>query len=1082
MISLDTFEEKLIDLAEKIKNNFSSSISANPEDQLKRPISEFIESLIPGTITTRTEVQVEGLGARPDMGVARENLLCGHIELKATHISLKNLKGANKKQFEKFKALPNLIYTNCNEWVLYKSGEKEGAIIEFNGDVIRDGCKAINREKTEQLYKILFDFINWNPIVPRTPKSLANLLAPICKLLRSDVEIALKNGESKIHLLYKDWQRLFFPEADQLQFADAYAQTLTYALLLARLSGAEIINPESAATYLDSGHSLLAQTLRLLGQKDAREEMKTAVELLQRIIGAVDFVKISKKGDPWLYFYEDFLTVYDPKLRKDYGVYYTPLEVVECQIKLCSELLKNKFNKPLAFADENVTFLDPATGTAAYPLIAIQHGLQEASQRFGEGMIASIATRMANNFYAFENMVGPYAVSHMRITQLLKNAGGSIPDDGIKVFLTDTLEDPAAEPPKFSFAERVMAKEHIRAQNVKNNTQILVCIGNPPYNREQREVDDQGVRRKGGWIRFGSNLTNTNTSGILKDFIDGVPGVHVKNLYNDYVYFWRWALWKLYENASSSNQGIISFITASSYLRGPAFSSMRKKMREAFDELWIIDLEGDNLGARKTENIFNIQTPVAISIGFRKDICDSQVPANVWYSKVTGTRAEKLSFLSNISSFKDISWQLCFEEWEKPMLPKTSGDYFSYPLITDIFPWQHSGVQFKRKWPIASQKEILVKRWRVLVSALDLDERRRLFGKEGDRPISKDFKAFGVVQGGKKISSLKPDTPTPQIKSFSFRSFDRQYCLVDNRLAARIRPELWSCYSEQQVFITSIFSQVLGEGIGLVATSSIPDLNFFCGRGGKDVIPLWKDVDATIPNITETLLENISKQLGEDISPKSLLSYCYSLLSQPEYTSLFSEELINPGLRVPITKDLKIFKKASEIGERLLFLHTYAERFIGENEIKGQVPPGLALCTKAVPTNKEEYPEDFSYDEYTLTLKVGKGEFSPVAREIYEFSISGWDVVKKWLSYRMKGSAGKLSSPLDDILPEIWTADYTKELLELLWILEHTIALYPLLKDLLTEVINSNCFNESELPKPKEVEKYSLKEQGILLG
>src|SRR5690606_27069787 len=122
--------------------------------------------------------------------------------------------------------------------------------------------------------------------------------------------------------------------ADKDQFADAYAQTLTYALLLARLSGASIINPEDAATYLDSGHSLLAQTLRLLGQKDAKEEMKTAAELLQRIIEVVDFVELSKKGDPWLYFYEDFLSVYDPKLRKDYGVYYTPIEIVECQVRL----------------------------------------------------------------------------------------------------------------------------------------------------------------------------------------------------------------------------------------------------------------------------------------------------------------------------------------------------------------------------------------------------------------------------------------------------------------------------------------------------------------------------------------------------------------------------------------------------------------------------------------------------------------------------------------------------------------------------------------------------------------------------
>jgi len=111
----------------------------------------------------------------------------------------------------------------------------------------------------------------------------------------------------------------------------------------------------------------------------------------------------------------------------------------------------------------------------------------------------------------------------------------------------------------------------------------------------------------------------TTTRPILQDFIEPAAQHpagrrNIQNLYNDYVYFWRWALWKLFENPEVSGPGIITFITAASYLRGPGFVGMRRKMREAFDELWIIDLEGDNLGARKTENVFNIQRPVAIAI------------------------------------------------------------------------------------------------------------------------------------------------------------------------------------------------------------------------------------------------------------------------------------------------------------------------------------------------------------------------------------------------------------------------------------------------------------------------------------
>ena len=131
---------------------------------------------------------------------------------------------------------------------------------------------------------------------------------------------------------------------------------------------------------------------------------------------------------------------------------------------------------------------------------------------------------------------------------------------------------------------------------------------------------------------------------ILDDFVAPVSnaggGVHLKNLYNDYVYFWRWALWKVFD--STGDGGIVTFITASSYLRGPAFAGMRRKMREVFDELWIIDLEGGSLGPRKTENVFAIRTPVAIAIGVRDGVSNHDQPAKVWKMRFTGSAEEKL--------------------------------------------------------------------------------------------------------------------------------------------------------------------------------------------------------------------------------------------------------------------------------------------------------------------------------------------------------------------------------------------------------------------------------------------------------
>ncbi|HET9713262.1 MAG TPA: hypothetical protein VFP64_15315, partial [Pyrinomonadaceae bacterium] len=567
-------------------------------------------------------------------------------------------KGSDKIQWEKFKAIPNIIYTDGSEWGLYRSGVRVSEVVKFQGDVTVDGIDAIQAHETAQLHTLLLDFLNWQPIAPASAQALAKVLAPLCRLLREDVLTAVEDPNSNLAQLGNEWRIYLFPDADDAKFADAYAQTLTYALLLARLNGETNLTTETAAAALDSGHGLLAQTLRVLTQPEARAEISTSVDLLERVIGAIEPVKLEKRGDPWLYFYEDFLSIYDPKLRRDYGVYYTPVQVIGAQVRLVSQLLEERFGKSLSYADDGVIFLDPGAGTAAYPLGAIHFALEKASARFGEGMVAARSSECANNFHGFEILVGPYAVAHLRLTQVISDYGGTLPSDGIRVFLTDTLESPYAEPPQPNLFARRLTEEHRRAQRVKSHTRVLVCMGNPPYDREERDADaDETVQRKGGWVRHG-DPGKPEERPILQDFIEPAThagaGVHVKNLYNDYVYFWRWALWKLFENPEANGPGIISFITASSYLRGPGFVGMRQKMRESFDELWIIDLEGDNRGARKTPNVFAITTPVAIAIGVRFGDPNPQEPAAVRYTKITGTREEKFDRLSRINGFTDL--------------------------------------------------------------------------------------------------------------------------------------------------------------------------------------------------------------------------------------------------------------------------------------------------------------------------------------------------------------------------------------------------------------------------------------------
>jgi Type ISP C-terminal specificity domain len=1078
-----SFKTALEKFANDLQKAFASKMTAQPEDQLKSPVQALIQATRLNVIT-KTEAQVKDLGGRPDIGIEVAGALCGHVELKAPGFGAqtRKFKGRDLAQWKKFAALPNILYTDAYEWALYRSGvhtpEKKPVIVRLD-NVIERGAAALTDTLVSQLFELLTDFLIWQPIVPKGPKALAAMLAPLCRLLREDVAIAVADDKSALKRLSAEIREYLFPLSSDEDFADIYAQTLTYALLLARLNGETHLTASSAAAKLDSGHGLLAETLRILTQSRARAEIETPVALLERVIEAVDPVQLGKRGDPWLYFYEDFLEAYDPKRRKEYGVYYTPQDVVGCQTALVAELLDKEFNKPMAFADQGVVFLDSSAGTGAYPLAAIEHALRKVEAELGEGAVAEYATRCAQNMYAFELQVGPYAVAHLRLTKLLMDAGATLPDDGLHVLLTDTLDSPFIDPPVPPLMAERLTQEQRRAKKVKAHVPVFVSMGNPPYFREQS--DDPSGNTRGKWVRYGdaTDLTRedqTPERPILRDFVDLAPPVHVKNLYNMYVYFWRWTLWKMFEQPEAPRRGIVSFITAASYLRGPGFTGMRQLIREAFDELWIIDLEGDNLGARKTENVFAIQTAVCIAVGVRYADQKRNALASVHYSRIEGSREEKLVKLKNVKLFSDLPWQDCFAGAQEPFLPERAGNYFNWPLVTDLWPWQHSGVELKRTWPIAESPIVLEQRWQTLVS-LPKGSRATAFRETPDRMVTALYRELNGIAKLKPINDLQADAPCPRITRYGFRSLDRAWLIEDNRLGARLRPQLWAASGDQQVFMTSMLTGVLGQGPACIATAYVPDRHHFRGSySGKDIVPLWRDAQATQPNIPANLLKELKTQLGIDISAEDLFAYTYAVLSAPDYVNTYSEELTVPGPRLPITADAALFKQAVACGRKLLWLHTYGERFVPKGEKSGRIPNGAAKSVKGIPTSPDAYPESFSWvadseDSSQGVLHVGKGQLAPVSRAAFDYSVSGFEVVKSWLAFRMKDRSGRKSSPLDDIRPAVWTAELSQELRQLLWVVEATIAMQAELNTMLMQIVAGSTIDADLLTLPTDNER-----------
>ncbi len=1104
------FVSLLAAFAADLTGKFATSLHFNPEDQLKAPMLTLLKGTAAAlglTVEVLTEVQDRERSGRPDIGIVAQSLLAGYVELKAPGKGADpvKFKAQDRAQWEKFRDLPNLIYTDGNQWALYRNGERVGRLIRLAGEVTTEGAKAFSEAEAAAIFTLLRDFLFWQPTAPATPRALAETLAPLCRLLRAEVLEAVQKPDSGLAALAVDWRHYLFPDADDAQFADAYAQTLTYALLLARWSGAVELSTSHATKTLRPQHGLLAEALKILADEQARTEITTPANVLERVISAVDPAALASQwvgGDPWLYFYEDFLAVYDPKMRKDRGVYYTPVPVVRAQIALIGELLETRFNAEFSFVDPKVVTLDPAAGTGTYILAALDYALERVAATQGPGMRAQAATMGARNLHAFEILVGPYAVAHLRLSQRVLAEGGTLPADGAHVYLTDTLEPPTSTPPgHLPLAYRALGEEHRRAQKVKADTAVLVCLGNPPYDRQVLDVGDTGQTRKGGWIRYGD--AHQEGAGLLRDFITPLNtlglGVHAKNLYNDYVYFWRWALWKVFE--SQSGPGVIGFITASSYLAGPGFAGMRQLMRRTFDELWMIDLEGDNLGARKTENVFAIQTPVAIAIGVRYAEPHPETPATVRYTRLKGSQSAKLERLSQVRCFADLPWKEGPTDWNAPFLPVTGSVYFRWPLVTDIFPWQENGVQFKRSWPIGETVEVLEQRWRALLTTKD---RKAAFKESRDRKITGNYPKLGDKETRlPPLASLEPSAPMPSVSRYAFRSLDRRVALFDNRVGDYLRPALHRTYSDRQVFLTSLLTAVLGEGPAAVATALIPDLHHFRGSfGGAHVIPLWRDAAATQPNITAGLLEFLSERynpppppsptrgegvlwlplpnVGGDwgeggLSAEDVFAYAYALLATPNYVQTFWEELALPGPRLPLTQDAALFAEGAALGRRLIWLHTYSERFVPPSEKPGRIPPGVARCQIGTPSDPANYPDRFRYDPATQELYIGKGVFAPVRREVWNFSLSGFEVVKSWLAYRMRDRSGKKSSPLDDIRPERWIFD--GELLNLLWVLDHTVDLQPTLAALLDKVLASALFTAAELPQPDEAQRRAIVEK-----
>lgn len=895
-----------------------------PEDNLRAPFEELMRSAarpLGVSIVMHGETLLREYSTKPDYAVEVNGLLCGHVELKApgTGVQPSQFVGHNRDQWNKLKRLHNLLYFDGNSFALYRQGERYGAVARLQGDVRTAGDQLTTRG--DGVARVLTDFIMFSPQAPRNPLDLARVVAELCHLMRDEVKETLeleesdRTGPTPFLELRADWGALLFPDVSNDEFADYYAQTVTFALLLAGAEGENLLaGTASVARSLSRRHGLLGRALDVLTEDVARAAVVTSLETLTRLISVVDWTALggrqqglpgfgSLTGSPWLYFYETFLSQYDPGLRNRAGAYYTPPAVVGAQVRLIEDVLRTHLGKDLyGFADPGVITLDPAMGTGSYLIQVVEQAAARVAEREGEQQVPARLRSFATQLLGFELMAGPFAVAQMLVTEELVQRTGQLWEERMRLYLADTLADPWAEETRLGGVYEPIAQSRREANRVKREEPVLVCLGNPPY--DLHESDDD----KGGWVVRGGE----GRPPIWSDIVEGARAAgaagDLKPIYNLYAYFWRWGLWKVFEAHEDARTGVVGFITASSFLLGPGWAGLRRTMRQLADEIWIIDLGGEGHGARQDENVFDIRTPVAITIIARTSNRRraASARANVHYWRILAeTRSEKYRVLNTLRAVEDIPWQDGPDEDFAPFVPIAGELWPSLPLLTDLLPWKSSGVGQNRNWPRAPSVEALEERWgalgraRVAGGALVAerledapeDSREALFKETRDRYMAKVVNPLpGISASETPTIGSEPLGRMVTPVRHGWRSFDRQWLIPDSRILDMPRPPLWSSRSDGQVFLTTQHQAAMGRGPAVTFTELVPDLNYFNNRGGT-TLPLWRDGEKTQPNCAPGLLDALSDELCRPVTAEDFLAYVAAIASHGGYSSTFWRSL-----------------------------------------------------------------------------------------------------------------------------------------------------------------------------------------------
>ncbi|MEA9357203.1 type ISP restriction/modification enzyme [Bacteriovorax sp. PP10] len=813
---------------------------------------------------------------------------------------------------------------------------------------------------------------------------LALYLASKAKLIKSTLEDLIdsrKPESQKIIIAFNYYQKSLKPDSTINEFVSNYVQCLIYGLFVAKIENSTVeIKKENITNLLSSKQGILKTLFGFLNEEECLgEQVNWILDDVAAYLNIIDIDAIKKefdynnwKEDPVIHFYETFIKYYDPNEKTEKGIFYTPDPVVSYIVESVDLILRNPatFNKKTGLASSGVTLLDPAAGTSTFLVKSLKKAYSNMMDESYQGKAKKDLTEsVLPNFFGMEISLAPYVISHLKLSKMLEDFTiENSQDKHLNLFLTNTLSMKEGESGELEFMKE-LAKENHRANRVKKEQPILVIIGNPPYSASI------------------SNSKSKFMDNLIKDYrkLNTKIEKNSKALSNDYVKFIRWGEWKL---AQSSNYGILGFITSNSYLDGVTHTGMRKHLMANFDEIYILNLHGDNRlpklnGEEKDENVFDIKEGVSIIFGL-KTSSNTAKAAKVYYHEIIGSRSRKYLHLLNKNIVTD--------EYEEM---KPSAPYFLFKpqsnilsivegmSLDSIFISKYQGVKTHRDhFVVSHDKENLLNRLHIASS-------KRKTVDEICEEL--ELESSETWCSNEAIIRLKKDGYSEEIvHSYGYRPFFNSFIYNDSNLIDRPRKEMQDdvqVKNNRFLIVGRSGKNISGSWNLVFSAETLVDTNFFY-RGGAYCFPVYSSnadkplLDTYESNINIEFIKDVRKKYGlNQINDMDVYFYILGLLNDENYIEENKEQLNIDFPIIPIKSKNKF-----------LLYREYGE-LIDELFLKGIDPKEVGLSLKICGKNLKV--EEFKYMDSKLYFNE-KSYIEGLSSDHLNFTQGGYPIIEKF--------------------------------------------------------------------------------------